>query len=116
MNLMTGADPVGADSVGADLVGAGSLGADLMGSDLAPLAAEGSPDLWMLVVGILIAALLLGAFWYGSRRASRHRANLPRRPQPGSDSWQSADESTHPDPNGHEGEGEAGGGGRHRRS
>jgi hypothetical protein len=52
--------------------------------------------LWILVIGLLVALVLLIAFWYGSRRSSRHQANLPRDPQAGADSWQSPDESIHP--------------------
>ncbi|MFF0742779.1 DUF6479 family protein [Streptomyces sp. NPDC004111] len=67
---------------------------------LSPLAVEGSSVLWILVIGLLIAVVLLIAFWYGSRRNTRHVANLPTTPQRGADSWQSADESLHP----HEGD------------
>jgi hypothetical protein len=105
MNLTIGAELAGTDADGTELSGAG-----LGGADLTPLAAEGSTELWLLVVGILVAGVLLIAFWYGSRRASRHRSNLPRNPQPGADSWQSAEESTHPEHDGHEGDGP-----RHRR-
>ncbi|MFD3517675.1 DUF6479 family protein [Streptomyces sp. NPDC058657] len=67
---------------------------------LSPLAVEGSPVLWILVIGVLIALVLLIAFWWGSRRVSRQRTDLPHHPQAGADSWQSPDESTHP----HEGD------------
>lgn len=56
--------------------------------------------LWILVIGLLVALVLLIAFWYGSRRSTRHRANLPSEPQRRADSWQSPDESIHP----HEGD------------
>ncbi|MCX5206442.1 DUF6479 family protein [Streptomyces sp. NBC_00237] len=70
------------------------------GTPLHTLAAEGSPALWLLVIGVPVVLLLLGAFWYGSKRAERHRANLPQEPQPGADSWQTPDESTGRDEHG----------------
>ncbi|MFJ5546478.1 DUF6479 family protein [Streptomyces sp. NPDC093225] len=65
-----------------------------------PLAASGSPSLWMIAAGVVVVAVLLGAFWYGSRRV---RAGKDPGARPGNhtppaqareDSWQTPDEST----------------------
>ncbi|RSS57940.1 hypothetical protein EF912_12390 [Streptomyces sp. WAC07061] len=37
------------------------------------LAADGTPALLLMAVGVLVAALLVAAFWYGSRRAARRK-------------------------------------------
>ncbi|MGW7611635.1 DUF6479 family protein [Streptomyces sp. NPDC054766] len=64
------------------------------------LAADGSSSLFLIVAGVVVAALLIGAFWYGSRRAA-HRKNPGARPAapnpqtaPRQDSWQTPDEDT----------------------
>ncbi|HET6859190.1 MAG TPA: DUF6479 family protein [Streptomyces sp.] len=56
------------------------------------LAAGAFPAVLWALVGIVVVALLLGAFWWGSRR-TEERPMPPQEPQPRSDSWQSADES-----------------------
>ncbi|MFE5490645.1 DUF6479 family protein [Streptomyces virginiae] len=38
------------------------------------LAAEGQGALFLILAGVVVAVLLIGAFWYGSRRAARRRA------------------------------------------
>ncbi|MFE4547922.1 DUF6479 family protein [Streptomyces sp. NPDC056785] len=35
------------------------------------LAADSSSSLPLIVAGVVLAALLIGAFWYGSRRTAR---------------------------------------------
>ncbi|MEU4358320.1 DUF6479 family protein [Streptomyces virginiae] len=42
------------------------------------LAAEGQGALFLIFAGVVVAVLLIGAFWYGSRRAARRRP--PARP------------------------------------
>lgn len=43
---------------------------------------------WLFTgVGVVIVAVLIGAFWFGSRRATR-KPMPPQEPQPGADSWQ----------------------------
>ncbi|MFD8804320.1 DUF6479 family protein [Streptomyces sp. NPDC059597] len=41
------------------------------------IALSGGGSLWFLVVGIIVAVVLLGAFWLGSRRARERRASTP---------------------------------------
>ncbi|MFD8912409.1 DUF6479 family protein [Streptomyces sp. NPDC059575] len=41
------------------------------------IALSGGGTLWFLVVGIVVAVVLLGAFWLGSRRARERRASTP---------------------------------------
>ncbi|WP_030775065.1 DUF6479 family protein [Streptomyces sp. NRRL F-2664] len=60
------------------------------------LAAEGQGSLFLILAGVAVALLLIGAFWYGSRRAARRRA--PARPaeqnpvaRAREDSWQTPD-------------------------
>ncbi|MFI5762414.1 MULTISPECIES: DUF6479 family protein [unclassified Streptomyces] len=62
-----------------------------------PLAAEATGSLLLIIVGVLVAVLLTGAFWYGSRRSARRRA--PARPaqqnpeaRARQDSWQTPDD------------------------
>ncbi|WP_327287157.1 DUF6479 family protein [Streptomyces sp. NBC_01198] len=53
---------------------------------------------WAVAVGVVLVALIIAAFWWGSRRASR-RPVPPQEPQPGSDSWHTPAESeTHHSP------------------
>ncbi|MFJ4831811.1 DUF6479 family protein [Streptomyces sp. NPDC088747] len=62
------------------------------------LAADGSASLFLLVAGVVVAALLIGAFWYGSRRAAQRKTPRPRpadqNPQAAArkDSWQTPDD------------------------
>ncbi|MFF1344321.1 DUF6479 family protein [Streptomyces sp. NPDC058290] len=42
------------------------------------LAAEGQGSLFLILAGVAVVCLLIGAFWYGSRRSARRRA--PARP------------------------------------
>ncbi|WP_030194503.1 DUF6479 family protein [Streptomyces sp. NRRL S-87] len=65
-----------------------------------PLAAVGSPSLWMIAAGVVVVAVLISAFWYGSRRV-RARRDPGARPMDHTpparareDSWQTPDEST----------------------
>ncbi|MEU9144987.1 DUF6479 family protein [Streptomyces sp. NPDC048349] len=62
------------------------------------LAAEGQGALFLMVAGVAVAVLLIGAFWYGSRRSARREA--PARPaeqnpvaQQREDSWQTPDDN-----------------------
>ncbi|MFC9847975.1 DUF6479 family protein [Streptomyces sp. NPDC060223] len=63
------------------------------------LAAESSASLFLIVAGVVVVALLIGAFWYGSRRAANRRTPgahpAGERPQaaPRQDSWTTPDES-----------------------
>ncbi|MEV7830925.1 DUF6479 family protein [Streptomyces subrutilus] len=57
------------------------------------LAAEGQGSLFLIIAGVVLVALLIGAFWYGSRRNARRGA--PARPaehnpvaQSRQDSWE----------------------------
>lgn len=43
------------------------------------LAITGTSSLFLIIVGVLVAALLIGSFWYGSRRLAR-RADPGVRP------------------------------------
>ncbi|MEU9101976.1 DUF6479 family protein [Streptomyces sp. NPDC048361] len=56
------------------------------------IVAAGSTAFLFTGVGIVIVAVLLGTFWFGSRRAAR-KPTPPREPQPRSDSWQTPDAS-----------------------
>ncbi|WP_426362136.1 DUF6479 family protein [Streptomyces sp. E-08] len=44
-----------------------------------PLAASVFPSLYLILVGVVIVVLLVGAFWYGTRRAAA-RKDLGARP------------------------------------
>lgn len=46
-----------------------STGPSLSGT----LAATGSPPLFLIAVGVVVAALLITAFWYGSRRVAARK-------------------------------------------
>ncbi|MEU9109282.1 DUF6479 family protein [Streptomyces xanthophaeus] len=61
------------------------------------LAAEAFSSLLMIIIGVVVALLLIGAFWYGSRRSARRRA--PARPaqqnpvaRARQDSWETPDD------------------------
>ncbi|MGV9340767.1 DUF6479 family protein [Streptomyces sp. NPDC003688] len=41
------------------------------------IARSGGGSLWFLVVGVVVAVVLLGAFWLGSRRVRERRASTP---------------------------------------
>ncbi|MEU2543907.1 DUF6479 family protein [Streptomyces roseolus] len=62
------------------------------------LASAGSNALTFgLVIGLIVVALLIGAFWWGSRRVARRRRAVgdPTASQPGAprdDSWSTPDE------------------------
>ncbi|MET9699905.1 DUF6479 family protein [Streptomyces sp. NPDC006529] len=60
------------------------------------LAAEGQSSLFLVLAGVVVVVLLIGAFWYGARRNARRAA--PARPteqnpvaQQREDSWQTPD-------------------------
>lgn len=64
-----------------------------------PLAASGFPSLFLIVIGVVVAALLIAAFWYGTKRAAA-RKDPGARPSTQSppararqDSWQTPDDS-----------------------
>ncbi|MFI8278211.1 DUF6479 family protein [Streptomyces sp. NPDC085929] len=42
------------------------------------LAAEGQGSLFLILAGVAVVCLLIGAFWYGSRRSARRRAPAGR--------------------------------------
>ncbi|MFK0238571.1 DUF6479 family protein [Streptomyces vinaceus] len=63
------------------------------------LAAEGQGAFFLIFAGVVLVVLLIGAFWYGSRRSARRRA--PARPAEQNpvargreDSWQTPDGSS----------------------
>ncbi|KJY32217.1 hypothetical protein VR46_34615 [Streptomyces sp. NRRL S-444] len=63
------------------------------------LAAEGQGALFLIFVGVAVVVLLIGAFWYGSRRSARRRASArPVEPNPVArrreDSWQTPEDTT----------------------
>ncbi|MFG2489221.1 MULTISPECIES: DUF6479 family protein [Streptomyces] len=60
------------------------------------LAAEGQGALFLMFAGVVVVVLLVGAFWYGSRRSARRRAPVrPAEQNPVArgreDSWQTPD-------------------------
>ncbi|MFE3182967.1 DUF6479 family protein [Streptomyces violascens] len=59
---------------------------------------------WLFTgVGIIVVAVLIGMFWFGSRRTARKRMP-PQEHRPRKDSWQTPDAtqaSDTPDPDGH---------------
>ncbi|WP_411104086.1 DUF6479 family protein [Streptomyces sp. cmx-4-9] len=63
-----------------------------------PLAAAGSSSLFLIVAGVVVAGLLIAAFWYGSRRtaAGTDPGARPADQSPPArareDSWQTPDE------------------------
>ncbi|MGW7437640.1 DUF6479 family protein [Streptomyces sp. NPDC054849] len=68
----------------------------------APLAATVSSSLFLIIAGVIVAALLIAAFWYGTRRLSRRRdpgarpAEQNLQAQARQDSWQTPDDSADP--------------------
>ncbi|RPK54866.1 hypothetical protein EES43_27760 [Streptomyces sp. ADI96-02] len=71
-----------------------------MNASSVPLAADVTPSLLLIMIGIVVAVLLLGAFWLGSRRAARRKdpgvrpSPMDQNPQAAArqDSWQTPDE------------------------
>ncbi|MCX5409775.1 DUF6479 family protein [Streptomyces sp. NBC_00335] len=65
-----------------------------------PLAAEASSSLFLIIAGVMVVVLLIGAFWYGSRRAARRTDPVARpadqNPQAATrqDSWQTPEEGS----------------------
>ncbi|MGW3634543.1 DUF6479 family protein [Streptomyces sp. NPDC005122] len=63
-------------------------------------AADGSSSLPLIVAGLVLAALLIGAFWYGSRRTARRKdpgtGPADQNPQAAArqDSWQTPGDDT----------------------
>ncbi|OAR26876.1 hypothetical protein A8W25_00825 [Streptomyces sp. ERV7] len=68
------------------------------------LAASTSASWLFVIVGVLVVAVLIAAFWYGSRRAAR-RPMPPQEPQPRADSWQTPDTPDAPPGQGPPGQG-----------
>ncbi|OEJ30350.1 DUF6479 family protein [Streptomyces subrutilus] len=62
------------------------------------LAAEGQASLFLIFAGVVLVALLIGAFWYGSRRRRREAEAPPAGQNPVAqrreDSWQTPEERT----------------------
>ncbi|MEU9804288.1 DUF6479 family protein [Streptomyces sp. NPDC051000] len=58
------------------------------------LAAEGQASLFLIIAGVVLVALLIGAFWYGSRRRRREASLAEQHPvaQPREDAWQTPEE------------------------
>ncbi|MFF4323184.1 DUF6479 family protein [Streptomyces sp. NPDC001568] len=58
------------------------------------LAAEGQASFFLLFAGVVLVALLIGAFWYGSRRRRREAPPVEQNPvaQSREDSWQTPEE------------------------
>ncbi|MEU9420901.1 DUF6479 family protein [Streptomyces sp. NPDC051000] len=61
------------------------------------LAAEGQGSLYLVIAGVVLVVLLIGAFWYGSRRNARRAAPAqPAEQNPAArgreDSWQTPEE------------------------
>lgn len=62
--------------------------------NLAQTLATSTSSSWLfLIVGILVVAVLIAAFWYGGRRVAR-RPKPPQEPQPRADSWQTPGSET----------------------
>ncbi|MFG2754585.1 DUF6479 family protein [Streptomyces xanthophaeus] len=63
---------------------------------LETFAAEGQASLFLILAGVVLVALLIGAFWYGSRRRRREAPPTGQNPaaQRREDSWQTPDERT----------------------
>ncbi|MFC9585609.1 DUF6479 family protein [Streptomyces yangpuensis] len=60
------------------------------------LAAEARGALFLILAGVVVVVLLIGAFWYGSRRSARRRAPARSADQNPvargrEDSWQTPD-------------------------
>ncbi|MGW1963557.1 DUF6479 family protein [Streptomyces sp. NPDC001935] len=64
------------------------------------LAVDGSPSLFLIIAGLAVVLLLLGAFWYGSRRSTRGKTpgalRSDQNPQAAArrNSWQTSAEET----------------------
>ncbi|MEU9233932.1 DUF6479 family protein [Streptomyces subrutilus] len=60
------------------------------------LAAEGQAPLFLIFAGVVLVALLIGAFWYGSRRRRREAEASPAEQNPVAqrreDSWQTPEQ------------------------
>ncbi|WP_328923414.1 DUF6479 family protein [Streptomyces sp. NBC_00190] len=58
------------------------------------LAAEGQASLFLMFAGVVLVVLLIGAFWYGSRRRRREAPSAEQNPvaQRREDSWQTPEE------------------------
>lgn len=58
------------------------------------LAAEAQPSLFLIAAGVVLVALLIGAFWYGSLRRRRAAPRAEQNPvaQRRENSWQTPDE------------------------
>lgn len=67
-----------------------------------PLAASGSSSLFLIVAGLVVVALLISAFWYGSRRAAARKdpgarpADQGPRARARQDSWKTPDDTDRP--------------------
>ncbi|WP_392896883.1 DUF6479 family protein [Streptomyces sp. LN699] len=62
------------------------------------LAADAQGSLYLVIAGVVLVVLLIGAFWYGSRRNARRAAPAQPTEQPPAargreDSWQTPDEA-----------------------
>ncbi|MER6210961.1 DUF6479 family protein [Streptomyces sp. NPDC001642] len=65
------------------------------------LAAQGSASFFLIAAGFVVVAVLIGAFWFGTRRAAKRKTSrtspvpAPQTPQaaPRQDSWTTPDES-----------------------
>ncbi|WP_326593112.1 DUF6479 family protein [Streptomyces sp. NBC_01294] len=68
----------------------------------APLAATASSSLFLIIAGVIVAALLIASFWYGTRRVARRRdpgarpAEQSPQAQARQDAWQTPDDSADP--------------------
>ncbi|MFD9415734.1 DUF6479 family protein [Streptomyces goshikiensis] len=57
----------------------GGRGADSLHDHL-PLAADGSSSLFLIIAGVVVVVLMIGACWCGSRRAARRTPHGSKRP------------------------------------
>ncbi|MFE4632336.1 DUF6479 family protein [Streptomyces sp. NPDC056773] len=69
------------------------------------LAAEAFTSLLLIIIGVVVALLLIGAFWYGSRRSARRNAPAqPVQQNPAArgrqESWQTPDDGAGQTPRG----------------
>ncbi|MFJ4776017.1 DUF6479 family protein [Streptomyces sp. NPDC088762] len=66
------------------------------------IAAGYSPSLFLILAGVVVAALLIAAFWYGTRRTAARKdpgAQPPDQSPPArarQESWQTPDEADPP--------------------
>ncbi|MER0449784.1 DUF6479 family protein [Streptomyces sp. Edi4] len=60
------------------------------------ILASGSTSWLFTGVGVVIVAVLLGTFWFGSRRAAR-KPTPPQEPQPRSESWDTPNSAQPPE-------------------